>query len=210
MFEQIDDAAEVHRLTGTAPAVALHFPWDAVDDLGELRDAHEAHGLRVGAVNPNLFQDPDYRLGSITNPDAAIRGKALEHLLDCVEIAAALGSSALSLWFADGTNYPGRTICARAPARLGRPRQALRARCRTTRSCSSSTSCSSRRSTRPTSPTGARRCCSASELGPRARVLVDLGHHAQGVNIEQIVALLARGSGSAASTSTTASTATTT
>src|SRR3954449_1055788 len=70
-FERIDDAAEVHRLTGAAPAVALHFPWDQVDDLAALRAHIEGHGLRVGAVNPNLFQEPEYKLGSITNPDAA-------------------------------------------------------------------------------------------------------------------------------------------
>ncbi len=108
VYEKIEDAAEVHRLTGTAPAVALHFPWDAVEDYGELRARLDAHGLRVGAVNPNLFQDPDYRLGSVTNPDAGIRDKALEHLLDCVRIAQELGSTAQSLWLADGTNYAGQ------------------------------------------------------------------------------------------------------
>ena len=96
VFERVDDAAEVHRLTGTAGAVAVHFPWDAVDDYGALRSHIEAHGLRVGAANPNLFQDPDYKLGSITHPDATIRDKATEHLLDCVRIAAELGSTARS------------------------------------------------------------------------------------------------------------------
>ena len=108
VFERLDDAAAVHRLTGCAPAVALHFPWDAVEDLGRLR-AHAADlGLRFGAVNPNLFQDPDYRLGSVANPDPRIRAKAVEHLLECVEIARELGSTAQSLWLADGTNYPGQ------------------------------------------------------------------------------------------------------
>ena len=108
VFERIEDAGEVHRLTGTAPAVALHFPWDAVADYGELRHAIEAAGLRVGAVNPNLFQDPDYRLGSVTHPDPAVRRKAVDHLLECSEIATKLGSTALSLWLADGTNYAGQ------------------------------------------------------------------------------------------------------
>ncbi len=108
VFEKIDDAAEVHRLTATAPAVALHFPWDAVDDLGEVLKHLRAHGLRAGAVNSNLFQDPDYRLGSITNPDSGIRRKAVDHLLECVTIAAALESGAQSLWLADGTNYAGQ------------------------------------------------------------------------------------------------------
>src|SRR5438874_12969885 len=80
VFERLDDAAEVHRLTGTAPAVALHFPWDHVEDLGGLRAHAESLGLRIGAVNPNLFQDPDYKLGSITHPDETVRRKAVAHL----------------------------------------------------------------------------------------------------------------------------------
>src|SRR5215213_7925872 len=108
VFERVEDAAEVHRLTATAGSVALHFPWDAVDDLAELRAHIEQCGLRVGAVNPNLFQDPDYKLGSITHPHERVRHKAVEHLLECVEIARELGSTAQSLWFADGTNYPGQ------------------------------------------------------------------------------------------------------
>ena len=107
-FEKLDDAAEVHRLTGTAAKVALHFPWDAVDDYDELRAEIESRGLQVGAVNPNLFQDPDYKLGSVTHPDPAVREKAIAHMLECVEIATALGATAQSLWLADGTNYPGQ------------------------------------------------------------------------------------------------------
>ncbi len=108
VFEKVEDAAEVHRLTGAAPAVALHFPWDHVDDLGALRSHAEGLGLRIGAVNPNLFQDPDYKLGSITHPDESVRRKAVTHLVECLGIAAELGSTAQSLWFADGTNYPGQ------------------------------------------------------------------------------------------------------
>ena len=108
VYERVEDAAEVHRLTGTAPAVALHFPWDAVVDYKALREHIGAAGLDVGAVNPNLFQDPDYKLGSVAHPDERVRAKAVEHLLECVEIASALGSTAQSLWFADGTNYPGQ------------------------------------------------------------------------------------------------------
>ena len=118
VFEKIEDAAEVHRLTGAAPAVALHFPWDEVEDFGALRDHLSALGLRVGAINPNLFEDPDYRLGSLTNPDAGIRGKAVDHLLACVEIAAALGGDAQSLWLADGTNYAGQDDLRRRRRRL--------------------------------------------------------------------------------------------
>src|SRR5215213_6511726 len=116
--EKLDDAAEVHRLTGTAGRVALHFPWDAVDDYDELRAEIESRGLQVGAVNPNLFQDPDYKLGSVTHPDPAVREKAIAHMLECVEIATALGATAQSLWLADGTNYPGQDDLRERRARM--------------------------------------------------------------------------------------------
>ena len=98
----------VHRLTGVAPSVALHIPWDRVDDYGKLAKYASDAGLRIGAINPNVFQEDEYRLGSVCNPDPQVRRKATDHLLECVEIAAATGSPAVSLWFADGTNYPGQ------------------------------------------------------------------------------------------------------
>jgi L-rhamnose isomerase/sugar isomerase len=191
VFERLDDAAEVHRLTGAAPAVALHFPWDAVDDLGALRPHAEERGLRIGAVNPNLFQDPDYKLGSITHPDEAVREKAVAHLLECVEIARALGSTAQSLWFADGTNYPGqddlRARRRRMVDSLARVYQALPSEqellveYKLFEPAFYATDLADWGSALLT----------CQKLGERARVLVDLGHHAQGVNIEQIVAVLA-------------------
>jgi L-rhamnose isomerase/sugar isomerase len=190
VFERLDDAAEVHRLTGTAPAVALHFPWDQADDLGRLRRHAEERGLRIGAVNPNLFQDPDYKLGSITHPDPAVRRKALDHLLDCVRIAIELGSSALSLWFADGTNYAGQDDL---PARRRRLTQALREVYATLpeeqellleyklfEPAFYATDLADWGSS----------VLVCQKLGERAKVLVDLGHHAQGTNVEQIVAIL--------------------
>jgi L-rhamnose isomerase/sugar isomerase len=191
VFERIDDAAEVHRLTGTAPAVALHFPWDAVDDLAGLRAHAEGLGLRIGAVNPNLFQDPDYKLGSITNPDARVRDKAVAHLLECVEIARELGSTAQSLWFADGTNYAGQDDLRARRARmldcLARVYEALPAEQELLLEY------------KPYEPAfyatdvadwgSALLAC--QRLGERAKVLVDLGHHLPGANVEQIVAILA-------------------
>jgi L-rhamnose isomerase / sugar isomerase len=191
VFERVDDAAEVHRLTGTAGAVALHFPWDAVDDYDELRAHIEARGLQVGAVNPNLFQDPDYKLGALTHPDAAVREKAVAHMLECVAIATALGSSAQSLWLADGTNYPGQDdlrerrrrlldsltrVYAELPAE-----QELLVEYKLFEPAFYATDLADWGSALLT----------CLKLGERARVLVDLGHHAQGVNIEQIVAFLA-------------------
>ena len=191
VFEKIEDAAEVHRLTGAAPAVALHFPWDEVEDFGALRDHLSALGLRVGAINPNLFEDPDYRLGSLTNPDAGIRGKAVDHLLACVEIAAALGGDAQSLWLADGTNYAGQDDLRRRRRRLedGLSRlytslpedQELLLEYKLFEPAFYATDIADWGSA----------VLLCQRLGPRARVLVDLGHHAQGVNVEQIVALLA-------------------
>jgi L-rhamnose isomerase/sugar isomerase len=191
VFERVDDAAEVHRLTGTAPAVALHFPWDAVEHLGALRDHVAAAGLRVGAVNPNLFQDPDYRLGSIAHPDERIRAKAVEHLLECVEIATALGSSAQSLWFADGTNYPGqddlrarrgRLLAALEQVYAALPdEQELLVEYKLFEPAFYATDLADWGSA----------LVVCQRLGERARVLVDLGHHAQGTNVEQIVAILA-------------------
>ena len=191
VFERVDDAAEVHRLTGTAGSVALHFPWDAVDDLPALRAYVEDAGLRVGAVNANLFQDPDYKLGSVTHPDAAVRARAVEHLVDCVRIAAELGSTAQSLWLADGTNYPGqddlrgrrgrmldalRKVYAALP-----PEQELLVEYKLFEPAFYATDLADWGS--------ALLVC--ERLGPQAKVLVDLGHHAQGTNVEQITAILA-------------------
>jgi L-rhamnose isomerase / sugar isomerase len=190
VFERVADAAEVHRLTGTAGAVAMHFPWDAVDDYAALLTHVESCGLRVGAVNPNLFQDPDYKLGSVTHPDAAVRDRAVEHMIECVGIARELGSDAQSLWLADGTNYPGQDDMRARRRRMIDSLQRVYAEL-------------------PLEQTflveykffepafyatdladwgSALLACQA--LGDRAEVLVDLGHHAQGTNVEQIVAFL--------------------
>jgi L-rhamnose isomerase/sugar isomerase len=190
-YEKLDDAAEVHRLTGTAGSVALHFPWDAVEDYDALRAHIEGHGLRVGAVNPNLFQDPAYKLGSVAHPDRAVREQALAHMLECLAIAEALGSSAQSIWLADGTNYPGQDDLRERRRRmldvLGRvyaelpPGQELLIEYKFFEPAFYATDLADWGSALLT----------CRRLGERARVLVDLGHHAQGTNVEQIVALLA-------------------
>ncbi len=190
LFEKIDDTAEVHRLTGTAPAVALHFPWDSVDDVAELSVQLRDRGLRAGAVNPNLFQDPDYKLGSLTHPGAAIRRRAVDHMIECIGIASALGSTAQSLWLADGINYAGQDDVR---ARRRRLRESLRTvyaalpedqellvEYKFFEPAFYATDLADWGS--------ALALC--RDLGERARVLVDLGHHAQGTNVEQIVAFL--------------------
>jgi L-rhamnose isomerase/sugar isomerase len=189
-FEKIADAAEVHRLTGICPSVAIHIPWDRVEDYGELKGYAEDLGLRVGAVNPNLFQEENYKLGSVCNPDPAVRRKATEHLLECVEIAREVGSEVLSLWFADGTNYPGQDSFVERRHRM--------------QECLSEAYEAMPESMRmlleykPFEPAfyhtdlsdwgAALTMC--QRLGERAEVLVDLGHHLQGTNIEHIVSLL--------------------
>jgi L-rhamnose isomerase / sugar isomerase len=190
VFEKIDDAAEVHRLTGVAGAVALHFPWDAVDDYGALRDHLAARGLEPGAVNPNLFQEPEYKLGSVCHPDAAVRRKATDHLLECAEIARALGSTAISIWLADGTNHAGQDDLVARRRRMVECLGELAA---------AAGDLELLIEYKPYEPAfyatdladWGSALLTCQKLGPSARVLVDLGHHALGTNIEQIVALLA-------------------
>ena len=190
VFERVDDAAEVHRLTGTAGAVALHFPWDAVDDYGALRDHIEKRGLRVGAVNPNLFQDPDYKLGSVTHPDAAVRDKAVGHLVECLGIAAELGATAQSLWFADGTNYPGQDDLRERRRRLVGSLSTVYAQLPDDQELLVEYKLFEPAFYATDLADWGSALLTCQKLGDRARVLIDLGHHAQGVNIEQIVALL--------------------
>ncbi len=191
-FEKIEDAAVVHRLTGVAPSVALHIPWDKVDDYARLAKHAADLGMRIGAINPNVFQEDEYRLGSVCNPDPAIRRKAIDHLLECVEIAAETGSPAISLWFADGTNYPGQDDISRRQDRLA---AALR---ETYDEMPEGVSMLLEYKLFEPSfytmdvPDWGTSLLHCQALGERAQVLVDTGHHAPGTNIEFIVANLLR------------------
>jgi L-rhamnose isomerase/sugar isomerase len=190
--EKIDDAAMVHKMTGIAPSVAVHIPWDKPEDGDYIafRQYAESQGINIGAVNPNVFQDDEYRLGSLGNPNPGYRELALDHLLECCEIMTKLESDILSLWFADGTNYAGQDSLVARKRRfetgLSQVYEYL--------------------------PVGGRMLIEykffepafystdipdwgtayawSLKLGESAQVLVDLGHHASGVNIEQIVAFL--------------------
>src|SRR5262245_50234033 len=126
--EKIDDAAQVHRHTGVAPSVALHIPWDRVEDYAALAAHARDRGVLLGTINSNVFQDDDYKLGSVTNPDPRVRKKALNHLLDCVDIMDQTGSRDLKLWFSDGTNYPGQDDIAARQDRLAEALQAVHER----------------------------------------------------------------------------------
>ncbi|MGC1283555.1 MAG: L-rhamnose isomerase [Streptosporangiaceae bacterium] len=190
--EKIDDAAQVHLYTGVAPSVAVHIPWDRVDDYAALAAYARDAGVQIGTVNSNVFQDDDYKLGSVANPDVRVRRKALDHLLGCVDIMDATGSRDLKLWFADGTNYPGQDdirtrqdrlaeALAAVYQRLG-PDQRMLLEYKLFEPAFYTTDV-------PDWGTSVLHCMA---LGPKALVVVDTGHHAPGTNIEFIVAVLLR------------------
>src|SRR5215475_14134617 len=191
-WEKAEDAAQVHRYTGVAPSMAVHIPWDKVDDYGALARHAAGLGIRIGAVNANVFQDDDYRLGSVCNPDPKVRAKAVAHLLECVDIMDATGSRDLKLWFADGTNYPGQDDIG---ARQGRLAEALAVVYE--RLAASQRMLLEYKLFEPSFyttdvPDWATALVHCLALGPLAAVVVDTGHHAPGTNIEFIVAILLR------------------
>ena len=194
VYEKLDDAAYIHRLTGAAPTVALHIPWDRVADWPALGQYAAERGIGIGAINPNVFQDEVYKLGSLCHPSAEVRERAVTHMIDCCGIMAATGSDLLSVWLADGTNYAGQDSMGSRKVRL---EDAL----------AEVYSCL---------PASGRMLleykffepgfyhtdladwgiayATALKLGPQAEVLVDTGHHALSTNIAHIVSyLLAEG-----------------
>src|SRR5918999_658718 len=190
VWERIDDAALVHRLTGVCPTVAVHVPWDRVDDWGALKAHAQDQGIRIGAVNPNLFGRDEYRLGSICNPDPAVRRRALDHCLECIEIAQEVGSTIISLWLADGTNYPGQDALRSRYARLTDSLEELYAALPSGMRLLVEYKFFEPAFYSTDLPDWGTAALVCRRLGPQAQVLVDTGHHAQGTNVEQIVALL--------------------
>jgi L-rhamnose isomerase / sugar isomerase len=191
-FEKVDDAATVHRFTGVAPSVALHIPWDKVDDYGQLAKHAEDRGVRLGTINANVFQDDDYRLGSVCHPDEAVRRKALDHLLECVEVMDATGSRDLKLWFADGTNYPGQDSIAARQERLAEALAATYGRLGDHQRLLLEYKLFEPAFYHTDVPDWGTAYLHCMRLGDRAQVVVDTGHHAPGTNIEMIVAVLLR------------------
>ena len=189
-FEKIADAAQVHKHTGVAPSVALHIPWDKLSDYAELKSYAESLGLKLGAINPNLFQDDIYKLGSVTNADPAVRKQAVAHMLECVDIAKTVGSDLLSLWLADGTSTPGQdSIRARMHRMVESLAQVYVAMPTTMRMLVEYKFFEPAFYHTDLGDWGMSMLV-CQKLGSRAQVLVDLGHHPLGTNIEQIVALL--------------------
>ena len=190
--EKIADAAQVHAVTGLAPKVALHIPWDKVDDYAALRSYAEDLGLALGTINSNTFQDDLYKFGSLTHVDESVRRKAVDHHLECIEIMTLTGSRDLKIWLADGTNYPGQgdlrgrqdrlaESLATIYARLG-PEQRLVLEYKFFEPAFYHTDV----------PDWGTSYAQVTALGERAVVCLDTGHHAPGTNIEFIVAQLLR------------------
>lgn len=188
--EKVDDAAFIHKMTGVAPTMAIHIPWDKTDDWDGLAQYAAERGIGIGAVNPNVFQDDVYKLGSLGHPSGAVQEQAIAHMVECCEIMARTRSGLLSLWFADGTNYAGQDDFRERKHRFEHGLRAVYGHL----------------------PPGSRMLIEykffepafystdlpdwgtayamALKLGEQAQVLVDTGHHPQGTNIEMIVAFL--------------------
>ncbi|MEU8243135.1 L-rhamnose isomerase [Actinoplanes missouriensis] len=191
-YEKISDAAEVNRLTGLAPRVSLHIPWDLVDDWSDLRRHAEDNGVSIGAVNSNLFQEDDYRLGSLCNPDPAVRRKAVDHHLQCLDVMRQTGSTDIKVWLPDGLNYPGQDSLRGRQERLAEslraiydaldPDQRMLLEYKLFEPAFYSMDI-------PDWGTSLLHCLA---LGEQATVVLDTGHHAPGTNIEFIVMQLLR------------------
>ena len=188
--EKLADAAQVQKVTGACPGVAIHIPWDREDDWGVVKQYAGQLGLRIGAVNPNLFQDDAYRFGSLCHFDKAIRQRAIEHVIECIQIAQAVGSSVISLWLADGTNYPGQDDLRRRRRRLLESLQAVYAALPAGMRLLIEYKFFEPSFYSTDLPDWGTSLLIAQKLGPQAEVLVDTGHHPQGTNIAQIVAQL--------------------
>ncbi len=188
--EKLADAAEVNKVTGMCQSVAIHIPWDKVDDWRAVKDYANALGLRIGAVNPNLFQEDVYRLGSLCHFDKAIRQQAVAHVVECIQIAQAVGSNIISLWLADGTNYPGQDDLRRRRYRLLDSLQTIYAALPAGMRLLIEYKFFEPAFYSTDLPDWGTSLLMAQKLGPQADVLVDTGHHPQGTNIAQIVAQL--------------------
>lgn len=191
-YEKIADAAQVNKFTGAVPTVALHIPWDKVQDYVHFAAYAKDLGVSLGTINSNTFQDDKYKLGSVCNPDPKIRKMAVDHLLECIDIMDITGTKDLKIWLADGTNYPGQDDLRDRQDRLQEsleitykrlgPNQRMLLEYKFFEPSFYSTDV-------PDWGTSYSHCL---KLGPKAMVCVDTGHHAPGTNIEFIVALLMR------------------
>ena len=191
-FEKIADAAEVNRVTALAPSVALHIPWDKVDDYSALRRHAEDLGVALGTINSNTFQDDDYKFGALTHSDPKIRQKAIDHHLECVDIMDATGSRDLKIWLAEGSNYPGQADLRARQDRLQESLQQIYARLSDQQRLVLEYKFFEPAFYHTDVPDWGTSYAQVAALGDRALVCLDTGHHAPGTNIEFIVMQLLR------------------
>jgi L-rhamnose isomerase / sugar isomerase len=190
--EKIADAATVHRFTGLAPSVALHIPWDLVDDFGTLRDYAGDLGVTLGTINSNTFQDDDYKLGSLTHADPKIRRKAIDHNLACIEVMNETGSRDLKIWLADGTNYPGQGDMRARQEWLAEGLSEIYSQLGDDQRLLLEYKFFEPAFYHTDVPDWGTSYTHCAALGDKALVCLDTGHHAPGTNIEFIVAQLLR------------------
>ncbi|AMG83594.1 MULTISPECIES: L-rhamnose isomerase [Microbacterium] len=191
-YEKIADAAQVHAHTGLAPTVALHIPWDLVDSFDDLRRHAEDHGVALGTVNSNTFQDDDYKFGALTHEDAAVRRKAIDHHLACIDVMDATGSRDLKIWLAEGSNYPGQADLRGRQDRLHDSLQQIYARLGDHQRLVLEYKFFEPAFYHTDVPDWGTSYVQVTALGDKAMVCLDTGHHAPGTNIEFIVMQLLR------------------
>ena len=190
--EKIADAATVHRFTGLAPSVALHIPWDVVDDYAELRRYAEDLGIRLGTINSNTFQDDAYKLGALTHTDPKVRQKAIDHHFECIDVMNATGSRDLKIWLAEGSNYPGQADMRGRQDRLAESLRTIYDRLSDDQRLVLEYKLFEPAFYHTDVPDWGTSYAHVAALGDRAVVCIDTGHHAPGTNIEFIVAQLIR------------------
>ncbi len=191
-WEKLADAAQVHAVTGLAPRVSLHIPWDKVDDYDALADHARTLGVSIGAINSNLFQDEDYKFGSLTNVDGRIRTKAVAHHLECIEVMRATGSKDLKIWLPDGTNYAGQASSRARQDRLADSLAQIYAAMADDERLLLEYKFFEPYFYTMDLPDWGTSLLQCLALGDRAKVILDTGHHAPGTNIEFIVMQLLR------------------
>ena len=191
-YEKIDDVAQVNAFTGITPRVSLHIPWDKTDDYDALRRHAEDRGIRIGTINSNVFQDEDYKLGSLTNPNERVRAKAIAHHLECIDIMRATGAPALKIWLPDGTNYPGQDSIRERQDRLADSLSEIYAALDDDQLLVLEYKFFEPAFYHTDVPDWGTSLVHCLSLGERAKVVLDTGHHAPGTNIEFIVAQLVR------------------
>src|SRR5215469_3232847 len=194
VFEKLEDCAVIQQLGRATPTVSPHFPWDRVDDYGELREFANSYGLKFDAVNSNTFEDLpgrlSYKFGSLTHTDKAVRRQAIAHNLECIEIGRQLGSRALTVWIGDGSNFPGQLNLAKALERyLESMREIVAAIPDGWRAFIEHKLYEPALYSTVIADWATSFIC-ATQLGANVQCLVDLGHHAPTTNVEQIVARL--------------------